>query len=78
MNRHAVLISREWTGPEIRVSVTNEGIVIMMRLDEFMEAVVQEAGNPALLLTAGGLRKRLTAAAQTVVDKMKQETAKVM
>jgi hypothetical protein len=74
MNKHAVVISREWTNPEIRVSVTDEGIAVMMTLDRFMEAVVQEAGNPALLLTSDGLRKRLVAAAQTVVDKMKQET----
>lgn len=78
MNRHAVVISREWSNPEIRVSVTDEGIAVMMRLDEFMDAVASEAGNPAMLLTAAGLKRRLEAAAQAVVDKMKQETQRVM
>lgn len=78
MNKHAVVISRQWSGPLIKVDVTAQDIQISMSLAEFLQALAAEVGNPAFILTSDGLRQRLIGAAQRVTDGMKSETARVM
>jgi hypothetical protein len=76
MEKHVVTISRAWgRDTPILISVTNLGIGLEVPLDEFVKAVAQEAGNPALLLTRAQLEARLEAAVRKVCETVKQATA---
>ena len=79
MNKHIVVISKQWRGDApIEIDVTDVGIGVSMPLNAFVDALAQEVGNPALLMTVAGLRSRLEGAAAVVCEKMKKETTKVM
>lgn len=74
-----VVISREWAkGAPILVKVTEDDISIDMLLDDYLEALVAEIGNPATLFTTATLRKRVFAASVEVNRKMKQTTSSVL
>lgn len=78
MNKITVLISRFWNRPEITVDVTDQSIGVAMPLSDFLDALTAETGNPAMILTEAGLRRRLGAASDAVCAKMKAETGRVM
>jgi hypothetical protein len=66
MEKQLVVVSRKWHEPFIRVDVTEVGIGVTMTLEDFVQALEAETGAS------------LAAAAERVVDGMKQETSKVM
>lgn len=66
MDKQLVVVSRKWHEPFIRVDVTTVGIGVTMTLEDFVQALGQEAGVD------------LQAAAERVVAGMKQETSKAM
>lgn len=70
--RFAVVVSRTWHKPAIRVSVDDFGIAASMTLADFFQALFIEAGSTEEAKAA------LLAAVDRVVDGMKQETARVM
>lgn len=70
-----VIVSRFWHHPEIHLNVTDELISVAMPLDDFIRALVSEAGSPALVMTAAQLQNKLEIAAQKVVSGMKKETS---
>lgn len=74
IQKSRVVISRHWDHPAINVNVTDTDIKVMMSMQEFLDALCTEVGNPALLLTEGMLRKRIRAASETVLGKMKEAT----
>lgn len=79
MDKHLVVISREWkSDAPITVDVTSTEIGVSMPLEQFLDALAQETGNPTTLFTIASLRARLEGAALQVCEKMKRETAKVM
>lgn len=84
MNRHVVLISRDYPETEIKISLGKSGdpgkpnIHIVMSLSDFMEALVKEVGNPTTIVTQAALLKRLNTAAQVVCTSMKAETNRLM
>lgn len=67
-----VIISRYWERPEISVEITQEKIELSMPLTEFVKALAEEMGNPAMLVTQAQLLKRLDIASSVVVSKMKE------
>jgi hypothetical protein len=79
IDRRHVIISKDWA-PEapIHIRVTDIEIGVAMELEHFVQAVVKEMGNPAMLLTNHSLNKKLVAAVSVVCERMKAETAKVM
>jgi hypothetical protein len=74
MKSHVVVISRKWAAPEISVTVTNKEIGMEMSLEQFIESVVSEVGNPALLLTRSALTAKVSQAVDKVVAEMKDAT----
>lgn len=80
MNKHVVTVSRQWKDSEIKVElkVDNDGISITIPLSEFVVALVEEAKSPLLMMTKTHLKKRLFLSTQTIIEKMKDESAKVM
>ena len=77
-DRTIVVVSRKWDNPSISITVTNEGLGISMSLDDFVNALASESGNPTLLVTRTQLLTRLKTSALTVVSVMKQATVQVM
>ena len=78
MQKHAVVVSRQWQKPEISIDVTDDEIRIAMSLPAFLDALAAEIGNPALVLTQAQLLAKLRAAAEAVVREMKSQTTRVM
>ena len=78
MNKHLVIVRREWSNPAIYIDVTDQELKVAMALSEFLESLVEEAGNPTFLITKAGMLEQLNGAADRVVRKMKSETARVM
>lgn len=74
----AATVSRLWNHPQIETRITLTGIALSMSLEDFLHALAQEAGSPALLLTVGGLEARLLEASGRVVAGIKEESAKVV
>lgn len=78
MDRERVVISRYWKTPEITVKVTAADIALSLTLTDFLESVVQEMGNPSLLLTTNQLRTKLQGASEVVLAKAKEATIGVV
>lgn len=73
-----VVVSRKWDNPNIEVSVCDIEIGIRISLDDFINALAIEVGNPTFVMTVNGLKSRLIEASVQVIEGMKIETAKVM
>ena len=76
--KHAIVISRDWHNPTIKIDVTEEGISIGMSLADFLAAIAEEYGNPARTITKSQHLARLRVAADAVTASMKNETVRVM
>lgn len=70
--RYAVVVSRRWDEPPIRVSVDDFGIMATMTLFDFLTSVFKESGTPE------EMQKAIIAATDRVVDEMKNTTGQVM
>jgi hypothetical protein len=72
-----LVISRHWDNPQISYQIARDGIEINMELDEYLLALVEEIGNPAimLLLTKNRLLQLLRDKSQVVCEKVKEATA---
>lgn len=75
--RTVVTVSRKWDNPSIETTVTNDEISLSMHIDDFAEALTQELGPIALILTKGQFKKQLDAAIIRVISGIKQESKKV-
>lgn len=73
-----VTITREWHQPQITTTVTSKEISLSFDLGDYLLALAEEVGNPALLMTQGSLLKRMQEASDRVVAKVKLESAKVV
>lgn len=76
--KQAVVISRCWDNPSISIKVTDKEIGIEMNLADFITALAQEVGSPALLFMQQTLLEYMRLASERIIESMKQETAKVM
>lgn len=76
--KEVVTVSRLWHGPQIKASISAEGIALAMSLEDFQEALLAELGNPTTLLTRAQLRTKIETAFANIVDGIKAESAKVV
>lgn len=76
--RTAVVISRHWGNPEIRITVNQEKIELLTNINDFVDAVLTEIGSPVLLMTKKQLRRRANNAVLVAIEKIKEASAKVM
>jgi hypothetical protein len=74
----AVVVSNTWANIGITAFVTQEGLGSKMLLDDFVQALALEVGNPAFILTSKSLAANLHAAKNVVLDEMKQATIHVV
>lgn len=78
MEKHIIVISREWNNPQIEISVTDVNISIKLSLPDFIDAITQEIAHPIKVYTKKGLREQIVLAAESVCEKMKLATTRVM
>lgn len=72
-----VVISRHWHNPTISYSISQGGVEINADLDDFLVALSEEIGNPAILLvmTRNRMLQLLRDKSEIVCEKLKQVTA---
>lgn len=73
-----VVVSRHWNRPDITAFVSETVVGAQMSLPQFIESLVEQTGNPAMVMTKAQLAAKLKAAADVVIDEMKKSTAKVV
>lgn len=75
--KDVVTISRYWHEPAIRTVVTSEGISLSTPVEDFLTALAQEMG-PTAAMTRASLTKKLLAALPNVLNRIKEESIKVV
>jgi hypothetical protein len=73
-----VVISRHWESPNISITVNEEKIEVMCKLDDFVNALCDEIGSPSLMFSRKTLRRRAFASMVMAIEKIKQATIQVM
>ena len=89
--KQVVSITRHWHSPEIQTRIESRAkghlpgmpgdsgfIEISMDLDDYLEALAAEVGNPTMLLTIDQLKKKIKFCNKTILEKMKAESTKVI
>ena len=78
MYRSDITISRHWNHPEIITTVSNNMISVTMDLDDFKEALIAEIGSVATTFRAATFKDKVNKAVENVIERVKEETRKVM
>jgi hypothetical protein len=78
MNKAKIVVGRKWNNPEIYVKVTDNEIDMAVNSADFINALVEELGSPALIMTKEGLKARLRDAFTKVLSEIKTASIKVM
>ena len=78
MSTSVVTVSRLWNNPEIKTTVSTEGIDLSISLDDFVTAVIQEMGSVAMTFTGNQLRTKVDTAVVKVIKGIKEESIKVV
>lgn len=73
-----VTISRHWSHPKIHVTVSTEGISLQISIEDFISALIKEIGPVTWVVTSLQFRKRVDEAVIVVLEKMKEESSKVV
>ncbi len=69
-SKSVVVKSRKWDNPNILAYVNNEEIGLAMKLDDFLNALVEEIGSPALIVTKEQLKNKVMQARKVVEMEM--------
>jgi len=78
MAKTVVTISRKWDNPQIKTTITPEGIHLEMDIDDFREALKQEIGSITWTFKKDTFEKMLDGAIQRVISGVKEESVKAM
>lgn len=73
-----VTVSRYWNNPKINTEVTSEYISLSIDIDDFYSALLDEIGQVATTLTKKQMIKKMKLAGNTVIEKIKEESVKVI
>lgn len=76
--RERFVIGRKWNNPSIYTYVNAEQIEMQLDLADFINALVEEAGSPALTMTKSGLKAKLLEAAEKVCTEVKKASREVV
>ncbi len=76
--KDAVTISRHWHNPAIHTVVTVDGIKMSVSLDDFVAALTEELYGAGRWMTKSQLEQRVKAARSTIVERIKEESTKVV
>jgi hypothetical protein len=71
-------IMRKWGNPDIKLWIDTEEIGIQIKLDDFIEALINEVGSVTTILTRKQIRERIEKSSRTVIEAVKKETIKIV
>jgi hypothetical protein len=74
----AVTISRHWHEPKIHTVVSGEGIAMALLLDDYVKALTLELYAEGRWWSREQLEQKVQQAAKRVLDRIKEESAKVV
>jgi hypothetical protein len=78
MAKTALTISRHWHAPEIYSQVSGEGIAIALAWDDVVKALIEELYAQGRWMSKTQLEQKVQQAAKNVLDKVKEESHKVV
>jgi hypothetical protein len=76
--KEVLTISRHWDKPQIATTISGEGIALRADLKDFMVALTEEFWPFRIVFTKRQLAARLEKAAEIVIKKIKEESAKAI
>lgn len=74
----AVTITRHWHSPQIHTGVSGEGIAMSLTLDDYVLALTEELYAQGRWMSQSQLETKVQQAAKAVLEKVKEESAKVV
>lgn len=78
MGKVAVTISRHWNSPEIHSAISGDGIAIAIAWDAAVDALADELVSGGRWITESQCREKMRDAAKRFINKVKEESAKVV
>lgn len=72
-----VIICRKWNNPKIEAWITRKEIGLSISLEDFLECLVEEMGNPSTMFTKKALLEKLQAATREIVKGVKKESVSI-
>ena len=78
IQRQAVVISKDWHNPEIKVTIRDVGIQLECKLDDFIAALANEMPLPLVMVTRRRLSAEMLDAKNVVLDKLKHASIHVV
>jgi len=76
--RTKIVVSRRWAHPAIEAFVLESSVGARMELEDFINSLASELGNPLMILTRAQLLAKMKAAAGRVSAEMKDATKYVV
>lgn len=73
-----LVISRQWDNPQIRAFVSQTEVGAEIELDDYIDAIVEQIGNPTLMVTKAGLKEKIRIASEAVLAELRKSTAHVV
>ena len=63
---------------DIETYITHDEVGSRINLDDYIEALIEEIGNPTMLVTKGALKSKIETATQAILHDMKLATKHVV
>jgi hypothetical protein len=78
MEKSIVTVSRHWNNPEILTNITDESISLSIHLSDFISALKEEIGSVTTTITQKSFSDKMDKAVVGVIERIKEESAKVI
>jgi len=69
-----IVVSRKWANPTIEAFYDIEGVGSACSVSDFLDVLVEEVGNPTLLVTKAALRAKLQSGWEKLEKELKDST----
>jgi len=75
--KSVTIVSRQWHNPSIEAFVTTKGIGASMDVQDVLVALVEQMGNPTMVMTKKQLLTKMQVAWEVVEKEIKEATRHV-
>jgi hypothetical protein len=76
--KSCVTITRYWSNPKIQTKITDESISLSISLDDFITAIKKDIESVTWTFKQTTFEKQLDEAVMSVLEKIKEESIKVV
>jgi hypothetical protein len=78
MTKTFITVSREWHRPDIKTTISPEGISLAMDIEDFKAALIAELGPMWKIQTEKQITAKLDAAVENIIAGIKRESKKAI